>query len=78
MRLKAVLVALASTVIAGGAAAQEPRWQAGVLGIAHEYQGSSGWGLLLGRGPDTGARWELLLESRRWETRCTTASSSRR
>jgi hypothetical protein len=65
MRGKAVLVALAGIMIAGAVAAQEPRWRADVFGIVDDSDGSLGWGFVVGRGPDTGARLELLLESRR-------------
>jgi hypothetical protein len=68
MRGKAVLGALAGIVTAGVLAAQEPRWRAEVFGVAHDYEDFSGWGLVVGRGPDTGVRLELLLESRREES----------
>lgn len=65
MGTRAGCTALAALLVAGVALAQEPRWSLDVFGRLDGDDEPAGWGLLLGRGPDTGNRFELLLESRR-------------
>lgn len=68
--MEARVVAGVATLIAlaEAAAAQEPRLQAEVFGKLDSGFDESGWGLLLGRGRDSGHRFELLLETWREDT----------